>query len=200
TEMDGYRYRVQWAPLAGIPREATLSGRWLAVVPEGLEADAWAVSVREALTAAGADVEWWTCDPCADRAQLAARLEGTAPLAGVVSLLALSGDLNEEDGVPVGVSGSVALVQALGDAGVTAPLWVLTRGAVAVGRSDAAVDPAGNAVWGLGRVAALEAPGRWGGLIDLPAALAGTAGNALAAVLSGVGDEDQVAVRVSGVF
>ncbi|MGW2883728.1 SDR family NAD(P)-dependent oxidoreductase, partial [Streptomyces sp. NPDC001233] len=199
AEVDGYRYRVQWAPVTGIPSGATLAGRWLAVVPEGLEDDTWAVSVREALTAAGAEVEWWTCDARASRAQLAVRLEGTAPVAGVVSLLASSGEVSE-DGVPVGVSGSVALVQALGDAGVSAPLWVLTRGAVSVVRSDAAVDPVGNAVWGLGRVAALEAPGRWGGLIDLPAALEGTTGNALAAVLVGVGDEDQVAVRASGVF
>ncbi|MER5549966.1 acyltransferase domain-containing protein, partial [Streptomyces sp. NPDC002589] len=117
AEVDGYRYRVQWAPVTGIPSGATLAGRWLAVVPEGLEDDTWAVSVREALTAAGAEVEWWTCDPRASRAQLATRLEGTAPVAGVVSLLALSGDVSE-DGVPVGVSGSVALVQALGDAGV----------------------------------------------------------------------------------
>ncbi|MGW1056370.1 type I polyketide synthase, partial [Streptomyces sp. NPDC002521] len=199
AEVDGYRYRVQWAPVTGNPSGATLAGRWLAVVPEGLEDDTWAVSVREALTAAGAEVEWWTCDPRVSRAQLAVRLEGTAPVAGVVSLLASSGEVSE-DGVPVGVSGSVALVQALGDAGVSAPLWVLTRGAVSVVRSDAAVDPVGNAVWGLGRVAALEAPGRWGGLIDLPAALEGTTGNALAAVLVGVGDEDQVAVRASGVF
>ncbi|MGW2749285.1 acyltransferase domain-containing protein, partial [Streptomyces sp. NPDC001450] len=124
AEVDGYRYRVRWSPVTGIPRGATLAGRWLAVVPDSLEDDTWAVSVREALTAAGAEVEWWTCDPRASRAQLASQLEDMTSVAGVVSLLALSGDA-AEDGVPVGVSGSVALVQALGDAGVTAPLWVL---------------------------------------------------------------------------
>ncbi|MFI1711947.1 acyltransferase domain-containing protein, partial [Streptomyces griseoruber] len=199
AEVDRSRYREHWAPLTGVPRDAALAGRWLAVVPDGLDADPWVVSVREALTAAGADVECWTCDPRADRARLAARLKDVLPVAGVVSLLALSDEVSG-DGVPVGVSGSLALVQALGDAGVTAPLWTLTRGAVTVGRADAAVDPARNAVWGLGRVAALEAPGRWGGLVDLPAAFDDTAGNALAAVLAGVGDEDQVAVRASGVF
>ncbi|WP_037309269.1 type I polyketide synthase, partial [Amycolatopsis orientalis] len=49
-------------------------------------------------------------------------------------------------------------------------------------------------VWGLGRVAALEHPEVWGGLIDLPAA-----GDArVLGVLAG--SEDQVAVRASGVF
>ncbi|MEU1520557.1 beta-ketoacyl reductase, partial [Streptomyces sp. NPDC005811] len=126
-------------------------------------------------------------------------LKDLPSVAGVVSLLALSGEVSG-DGVPVGVSGSLALIQALGDAGITAPSWVLTQGAVMVGRADTAVDPVQSAVWGLGRVAALEAPGRWGGLIDLPAALDDTTGNALAAVLAGVGVEDQVAVRGSGVF
>ncbi|WP_460062336.1 type I polyketide synthase [Streptomyces sp. YKOK-I1] len=199
AEADRSRYRVRWEPVAGVPRDAALTGRWLAVVPDGLEADPWIVSVREALAAAGADVECWTCDPCADRAQLAARLKDVPPVAGVVSLLATSDGVTG-DGVPVGVSGSLALVQALGDAGVSAPLWTLTRGAVAVGRSDGAVDATQGAVWGLGRVAALEASGRWGGLIDLPADLDDTAGNALVAVVAGVGVEDQVAVRASGVF
>ncbi|MFF8286695.1 SDR family NAD(P)-dependent oxidoreductase [Streptomyces albus] len=63
---------------------------------------------------------------------------------------------------------TLALVQALGDAGVSAPLWCLTRGAVGV--SGEPPDPDAAAVWGLGRVAALELPERWGGLIDLPPA------------------------------
>ncbi|MEU6085185.1 SDR family NAD(P)-dependent oxidoreductase, partial [Streptomyces sp. NPDC047108] len=197
--VDHLRYRVHWAPVPRVPRDATLSGRWLALVPEGFRDDSWSRSVGEALTAGGAEVEWWTCDPRAERTELAARLEGVGPVAGVVSLLALSGG-SGESGLPWVVSGSVGLVQALGDAGVAAPLWVVTRGAVAVGRSDGPVDAVQGAVWGLGRVAALEAPGRWGGLIDLPADLEGDAGRALAAVLAGVGDEDQVAVRASGVF
>ncbi|MEV6319556.1 polyketide synthase, partial [Streptomyces sp. NPDC051776] len=197
--VDGLRYRVHWAPVSGVPRDARLSDRWLVVVPEDCEDDAWFRSVREALTAAGGDVEWWTCDPHTGRAGLAARLGDVGAVAGVVSLLALSGG-SGEGGLPLGVSGSVALVQALGDAGVRAPLWVLTRGAVAVGGVDGPVDAVQGAVWGLGRVAALEAPDRWGGLVDLPSDLNNAARSALAAVLGGVGDEDQVAVRASGVF
>ncbi|MFF1465877.1 SDR family NAD(P)-dependent oxidoreductase, partial [Streptomyces sp. NPDC058330] len=54
-------------------------------------------------------------------------------------------------------------------------------------------------VWGLGRVVALEHPDRWGGLIDLPAAMDERAGARLVAVLAGCG-EDQVALRPTGVL
>jgi len=71
------------------------------------------------------------------------------------------------------------------------PVRVLTRGAQSVLGEPA--DPAGAALWGLGRVLALREPERWGGLIDLdpdvePAAQA----DAIAAILSG---EAQVAIR-----
>uniref|UniRef100_UPI0019010F4F type I polyketide synthase n=1 Tax=Streptomyces sp. NRRL S-646 TaxID=1463917 RepID=UPI0019010F4F len=200
TEMDGLRYRVEWRPLADVSGSATLSGHWLMVEPAGRAQDPWAQAVFDALAARGAEVERVAYDAAMDRGQLAARLEGEASIAGVVSLLALSGDLNQGDGVPVGVSGSVALVQALADAGVAAPLWAVTRGAVSVGRSDGPVDAVQGAVWGLGRVAALEAADRWGGLIDLPTVIDRRTAGRLVAVLSGVGDEDQVAVRASGVF
>ncbi|RSS26733.1 SDR family NAD(P)-dependent oxidoreductase, partial [Streptomyces sp. WAC05858] len=55
-------------------------------------------------------------------------------------------------------------------------------------------------VWGLGRVAALELPERWGGLVDLPETADERALGRLAGVLAGAGGEDQVAVRGSGVF
>ena len=59
---------------------------------------------------------------------------GAAGLSGVVSLLAL--DQSPVAGfavVPGGLAGTLVLVQALGDAGVSAPLWTLTFGAVAAG-------------------------------------------------------------------
>ncbi|MGW2893017.1 SDR family NAD(P)-dependent oxidoreductase, partial [Streptomyces griseoruber] len=199
AEVDRSRYRVEWRPLADVSGSATLSGRWLVIEPAGPAVDAWTQAVLDALAARGAVVERFAYEAAMDRARLAERLEGTASVAGVVSLLALSDEVSG-DGVPVGVSGSLALVQALGDAGVTAPLWTLTRGAVAVGRSDGAVDVPQGAVWGLGRVAALEASDRWGGLIDLPRTIDRRTAGRLAAVLAGVGDEDQVAVRASGVF
>ncbi|MFD9540145.1 type I polyketide synthase, partial [Streptomyces sp. NPDC060022] len=97
-----------------------------------------------------------------------------------------------------GVAETLTVVQELSE--VTAPLWVLTRGAVSVGGSDRLVSPDLASVWGLGRVAALEVPGRWGGLIDLPAEVDARAGARLVQVLAAGGGEDQVAVRESGVF
>ncbi|MFT2018188.1 type I polyketide synthase [Streptomyces sp. 796.1] len=55
-----------------------------------------------------------------------------------------------------------------GLAAAGARLWCLTRGAVAATASDRAISPLQAQVWGLGRVAALEQPRLWGGLIDLP--------------------------------
>jgi NAD(P)-dependent dehydrogenase (short-subunit alcohol dehydrogenase family)/acyl carrier protein len=90
-------------------------------------------------------------------------------------------------------------VQALGDAGVGAPLWVLTCGAVAAGAGGVLASPVQAQVWGLGRVAGLEHPDRWGGLVDLPPALDERAAGRLCAVLAGRG-EDQVAVRGAGIL
>ncbi|MDT0550532.1 SDR family NAD(P)-dependent oxidoreductase, partial [Streptomyces lonegramiae] len=68
------------------------------------------------------------------------------------------------------------------------------RGAVAADGTEE-VRPGQAQVWGLGRVAALEHPLRWGGLVDLPDPLDGPALDGLCAVLAGRDGEDQVAVR-----
>ncbi len=131
------------------------------------------------------------------RAALAERLAELRP-AGVLSLLALRDEPHPgHPALPAGLALTVALVQALGDAGVTAPLWCATQGAVAAGPAERITAPAQSQTWGLGRVVALEHPDRWGGLIDLPAELDERASGRLAAVLAGA--EDQVALRHTGV-
>ncbi|MFE7113717.1 type I polyketide synthase, partial [Streptomyces sp. NPDC057600] len=62
--------------------------------------------------------------------------------------------------------------------------------------------PAQAQVWGLGRVVALEHPKSWGGLIDLPETLDARAFDRTATILATRvdGNEDQVAVRSSGLF
>jgi KS-AT-KR-ACP domain-containing polyene macrolide polyketide synthase/pimaricinolide synthase PimS2/candicidin polyketide synthase FscD len=82
--------------------------------------------------------------------------------------------------------------------GVSAPVWVVTRGAVAVAPTEPPADPDAAATWGLGRVLALEHPDRWGGLIDLPERLDHRAGATLAATLTS--GDDQVAIRAAGGF
>nr|WP_308120429.1 SDR family NAD(P)-dependent oxidoreductase [Streptomyces bambusae] len=95
---------------------------------------------------------------------------------------------------------TLALVQALDDAGIEAPLWAATRGAVAAGPEDAPRSAAQAQVWGLGLVAALERPQTWGGLVDLPAELDEAAAGRLAALLARPDGEDQVALRTAGTY
>nr|WP_202199369.1 type I polyketide synthase [Streptomyces spororaveus] len=188
SEVDGWRYRVSWKPCAEVSGASRLSGSWLVVTPaEGVDDSV----VVEGLVGRGAEVRRVVVEAGADRVALAGLLADAGSAAGVVSLLGL--DESE------GLLATVGLVQALGDAGVEAPLWCVTRGAVSVGRSDRLVSPVQAQVWGLGRVAALEVPERWGGLVDLPEVLDERALSRLVGVLAGSG-EDQVAVRSSGVF
>ncbi|WP_458575197.1 type I polyketide synthase [Micromonospora sp. AKA38] len=201
STVDAWRYRVRWTPLTAAT-SARLTGTWLLVAPAAYAGDPLVGQVVAALGEAGAGVVPVTVDD-PDRAALAGQLAGldTDALTGVLSLLALD-ETGHPDRpvVPAGLAGTLALVQALGDVGCAAPLWCATRGAVTTGRADPLDHPAQALVWGLGRVAALEHPDRWGGLVDLPAVLDRRARGRLAAVLAGVGHEDQLAVRPSGLF
>ncbi|MGW2811540.1 SDR family NAD(P)-dependent oxidoreductase [Streptomyces sp. NPDC001450] len=127
--------------------------------------------------------------------------DGPRSPAGVLSLLALD-ESPYASGSPLdnGLALNTALLQALGDAGLVAPLWIATRGAVSTGRADRLAAPVQAQAWGLGRIAALEYPQRFGGLVDLPQELDDRAVTRLVAALSGAVDEDQVAVRGSGLF
>ncbi|MED7948765.1 hypothetical protein, partial [Streptomyces sp. BE303] len=87
----------------------------------------------------------------------------------------LAARVRTHDAPPVGVlvpagslTGALAAVQALGDAGIAAPLWLLTRGAVATGSADPAVDPLRPVLGVRGRDVCLYHPDGRGGLIDLP--------------------------------
>ncbi|MFE2106421.1 type I polyketide synthase [Kitasatospora sp. NPDC059463] len=201
--VDRWRYQVQWKPLAA-RGDAELTGSWLLVLPAGSQDHPTAVAVRTALGAHGAAVVEVSVTGDDDRAVLAGRLAeatGDDRPAGVLSLLALDGDRHPaHPSLSLGLALTTLLVQALGDAGVDAPLWCATRGAVAVGRSDGAGDPSQAMVWGLGRSVALEHPQRWGGLVDLPETLDDRSARRLAAVLAGGSEEDQLAVRSSGTF
>ncbi|MFE9728744.1 type I polyketide synthase, partial [Streptomyces sp. NPDC005794] len=206
STLDGWRYRVTWKPLpSGVVSAASgLSGRWAVVIPESVAGHPWATGVSEALARFGALVSEVHV-PAAEltREALAERLRRPTGegFAGVVSLLGLDESaLQAHEEVPAGLAGSVALVQALGDAGVGARLWALSSGAVATGRGDRVTSPVQAQLWGLGRVVALEYPERWGGLIDLPRTYDERAASRFATVLAAAGDEDQLAIRDTGVF
>ncbi|MEU4794697.1 type I polyketide synthase [Streptomyces sp. NPDC023327] len=200
SRLDGWRYRIGWKPVP-VESSAVLSGVWLLAVPAGVADDPWIEETAHGLASRGAEVQRLVVETDGDRSRLAQSISEAAAGAsvrGVLSLVAL--DEAVRDGVPVGVAGSLVLVQALGDAGVEAPLWVVTRGAVSVGGSESLVSAVQAQVWGLGRVVALEHPERWGGLVDLPETLDERVADRLAGVLAGAGGEDQVAVRSAGVF
>ncbi|WP_269859713.1 acyltransferase domain-containing protein, partial [Streptomyces sp. RPT161] len=192
SAVDGWRYRVTWKPVTDRPTQA-LTGTWLLVVPTAKADDELVTTITRSLSAKGVEVQHLTVDPThITRSELATRLTETEPANGVLSLLALD--------ERTAVVATALLTQALDDAAIDAPLWCVTRGAVCVGRSDRLASADQAAIWGLGRVAAMELPGRWGGLVDVPEVLDERAAARLTSALAGLGDEDQVAVRPAGTF
>ncbi|MEU3188901.1 KR domain-containing protein, partial [Streptomyces sp. NPDC006923] len=206
TTLDAWRYRVTWKPLSESGSGAQrLTGTWLLVVPgHGIE-DGQADDIAAALSGRGADIRRIDLGRAADRVSLAAlisgTLEGTSDIGGVLSLLALDDRPHlSHPSAPEGLAATLALIQALGDAEISAPLWCATRGAVSTGAPDPLTAPAQALVRGLGRVAALEHLARWGGLVDLPETLDARALSRLADVLAGTDDEGEVAIRTAGIF
>ncbi|WP_433527971.1 SDR family NAD(P)-dependent oxidoreductase [Micromonospora sp. CA-263727] len=189
-----WRYRVTWTPLP-VTGATPLSGTWLLVTPGTPAGADLADAVRAALAGQGGVVVEVPVAG-AERASLAAALRRSPePPRGVVSLLAVT-----DAPLPDSAARTLALAQALVDAAVTAPLWLITRGGVSTGPADPVEHPAQALAWGLGRVIGLEHPQRWGGLIDVGGTLDGTAVERLAVALGGPADEDQLAVRPAGLF
>ncbi|MGA5417871.1 type I polyketide synthase [Streptomyces pseudogriseolus] len=183
AQVDGWRYRVVWEAITP-PPTAGGTGRWLVLHPA--DGPAGLDTVVRALP----DCLPLSVPTNTDRTSLARDLVaavGGDALAGVVVL-------------PGSFSWALTAVQALGDAGTAGPVWCVTTGAVTVDRpTDGAPDPELAAVWGLGRVAALEHPDFWGGLIDLPPTPDGDTAALLTAALTS-SDEDQLALRDGSVF
>nr|BAP34740.1 type I polyketide synthase [Streptomyces sp. ML694-90F3] len=213
TVLDSWRYRLAWAPLtAGHP--PVLTGTWLVALPaeSGAGADR-AAAVADGLRERGAAVVTIAgTDGAPDRAALADRLRaaaGDTPPAGVLSLLALGPDGPDapdasedgtEPGLPRVTEHTLALVQALADAAVDAPLWCVTSGAVAVDPYEDA-EPAAATLWGLGTVLGLDLPDTaWGGLVDLDPGTHEDGG--LYGVIGGTTGrgENAVALRSGGAF
>ncbi|MEV6280662.1 type I polyketide synthase [Nocardia sp. NPDC051832] len=199
STIDSWRYRITWKPLSGKPAPA-LTGTWLVLTPVADLGRARTEQIIGMLTRYGAEVlELRTGDT--DRAVLADRLRPLPELAGVVSLLASDERPHPEyPAIPSGLATTYTLIQALSDLRVSTPVWLLTTGAVSVTRSDPLTNPIQAQTWGFGRVAALEHPQLWGGLLDLPAELDERAESNVVAVLAGSADEDQAAVRATGAF
>ncbi|MER7283520.1 type I polyketide synthase [Dactylosporangium sp. NPDC000244] len=216
--IDNWRYQDTWKPLAGA-KAAPLPGTWLILTPEAEAATAWEPAIAAVVAEHGGTAVTIRLSAAElERDGLAKRLlavvqpetapDGPLPdgmvagadVTGVLSLLGLDESAHPRHAsVPIGLSATVALVQGMGDAGLRAPLWSLTSGAISTGLMDKLRSPEQAMVWGFGRVAALEHPDRWAGLIDLPEEADERTGDLLAAALGGRA-EDQIAVRAAGLF
>ena len=137
SRVDQWLYRVSWKPLDGAAGES-LTGRWLVGVPAGTAEDAWVVSVVQGLASRGAEPVLLECAPDTDRAALAEQVGAVGEVAGALLLLGAEQSTGpDSSAAAAGLLGLSALfVQAVGTAGVGGRLWVVTRGAVSVGRSD----------------------------------------------------------------
>ncbi|GDY51947.1 hypothetical protein SVIO_025700 [Streptomyces violaceusniger] len=199
--VDGWRYRTTWSPVT--VSSVTPSGTWLLVLPDRLAGDAWVTGLAESLTAHGATLALVHVTNTGSLTEQlrAAVADADGSVTGVLSLLALApGRDREYDAVPQGVALTLSLLQSLEETGMRAPVWHVTRSAVAVTSAERVHHPEQSAVQALGRVAVLEAPEWWAGSIDLPETLDGWVGDRFTAVLACGAGENEVAVRGSGVF
>ncbi|MFD9604697.1 SDR family NAD(P)-dependent oxidoreductase, partial [Streptomyces sp. NPDC059970] len=209
---DALRYRIDWQRVPAPQPSAAGPRTWLVVRGAGA-ADAVAQAARASLEAAGATVTDLVLTAAPTRTDLAAALRSAAEGAdrvGVLSLLAVDesvdealGKTGEGAGTPLGLpslGGTVVLAQAFTDSGLDGSLWCLTEDVQVTSADERPADPAREALWGLGRVIALEHPALWGGLVDVPAGSTAGIVRSLAGVLMGASGEDQVALRDQEVF
>ncbi|MFF5257264.1 SDR family NAD(P)-dependent oxidoreductase [Streptomyces leeuwenhoekii] len=223
--VDGMRYVERWRrwTTPGLP---VLRGHWIVALPAGRDGTALAHTCLTGLRRRGAQVHPLLIEPgTGDRSTVARRLRritaavesGGGTVSGVLAVPAAlapadtgtgtdTGTTWTSAGPPSALGMTLALVQALGDTGVEAPAWCLTRAAVSAAkdRDDRTVDLDQAAVWGLGRVVAVEHPERWGGLVDIPADTGPDAWGTqedtdrLCSVLADPAGEDQIALRPGG--
>ncbi|WP_144317130.1 acyltransferase domain-containing protein, partial [Streptomyces sp. sk226] len=139
---EAWRYRVEWKPFTASPAQIAPRGTWLVLLPAGGHAPT-----------SGTDREWLERGPAALSDTLTVTADRISELAhtgqeftGVLSLLAL-GSYDDPRGASLATASAV---RALGEAGVHAPLWIATAGAVSTGRSDRVRAADRTAVWGLG--------------------------------------------------
>ncbi|MEU4458347.1 amino acid adenylation domain-containing protein [Nocardia fluminea] len=197
-------HRITWDRVTDA-EHSTLTGTWMIIRPHAC--DAWATAITKTVASSGARVLVVEVAPDQiDRADLRKLLVevdgvGVTGLNGVISLLSSFRDADQEyQDVPQGLIATVSLIQALGDEGIGAPLWILTNEAVSVANGDSPIDPGQALYWGLGRVVLWEHTDRWGGLLDVPVDLSEKATQHLVSALLTKRGEDELAVRESGVY
>ncbi|MEU5209037.1 type I polyketide synthase, partial [Streptomyces sp. NPDC020742] len=203
-----WRYTEHWEPVDHRPA-TTPPAHWLLLAPTALPThhDATVHAVETALSGHGSTATTLRLPPDAGPDHLAALLaeahDRTPGELRILSLLGLTEACHpQHPETPTALVQTTALLQALTRDHTPARLWTATRGAVTTGRSDRLDAPWQATLWGLGRVAALEHPDHWAGLIDLPEHLDDRAQHRLRALLHApehpTGNE--FALRASGPF
>nr|MDT0665205.1 type I polyketide synthase [Micromonospora sp. DSM 115978] len=160
--LDSWRYHVTWRQIRPASATGVSDDPWLLVVPASHAGSPAVEATVQALdNQSVTSIRLLVDAPRTSRELIAAQLEGIRPT-NVLSLLALDEQSHvDHEAVPAGLSATTALIQAMEDRQMGAPLWCVTQGAVAVNAMDPLTNPIQAQVWGLGRVAALEHPRRW---------------------------------------
>jgi acyl transferase domain-containing protein/aryl carrier-like protein len=167
------RYQLVWVPAPPLAAAARMQGRWLLVAEGEAQADRGEGSLPSELAAElgrlGAEVE--RVSSAEVRARLrrpdGARWRGVVHLVGAEAASNANLLEHEHEAVPWrGERATASTLEVLQAAlPVEAPVWVVTRGAQAIGTGEVSVSQA--AVWGLARAAEAEHPEGLRGLIDL---------------------------------
>ncbi|WP_437594341.1 type I polyketide synthase [Sorangium sp. So ce1000] len=207
ASLDAGVYAVEWPPLergaASSPPASESPGSWLVVADRG------GVGARLAslLEAKGERCDLVRPSDAARRERLAEILRDAAqrddrPLRGLLHLGSLDAGTAEpastealDAAQATGCVSLLASIQALADVpeARSARLWAVTRGAQPVSGAGPAI--AAAPVWGLGRVAALEYPEQWGGLVDLAPEASDADAALLLDAIERPDGEDQIAFR-----
>jgi acyl transferase domain-containing protein len=189
-------YEIAWDQSARAAANLSqLSGYWVVVS----DRRGVAASLERSLISAGALAE---CVPSIDRAEAAIDAIAPAPL-NLVFMQALDAPSNPASSADIQswteqtLLDLARLIRALSTRGSGHRLWIVTRNAQDVGET-AGTSIAQAAVWGFGRVVALEHPELASRLIDLDSSSSERAAADLLAELSDRSLDDQVAVRTSG--
>ena len=192
--VENWLYAVNWRETPrGEPRRAEAAGTPWLVVADG---EGVGSALADRLRALGEDCQLAVPDGAVAALASSGRRSGVR----VVYVRERAQHVDRRSSGPAretGVAAAVSLIQALTrtDATASGRLWIVTSGAQPV-EGEGPRDPAGAALWGLGRAAALEASEAWGGLVDLDADAAPAEAAALALEEIRAADhDDQVAFR-----
>lgn len=168
TRIDDWVYNVEWQPVEIRPETPPASRRWIVL---GDSTDL-ALGLEKKLDEYGAPLHGLS--GIGDNPEHIERLlrdmldsAGDSPTE-IVDCRSLQLDKDDDpDAVQRACAMSLALVQAVARSSQRSRvrIWFVTRGAQSVGGD--VTNPAGAALWGLGRVIANELPEFWGGLIDV---------------------------------